>query len=120
MELVKTVDDLESGEKTIAHAGAKLEWRDVHYSVEQKESKGAMKTILHSISGEALPGEVLGIMGTSGAGKSTLLDVLAGRVVSNHLSGTISLNGVKIDRKSFRRMSGYVMQSDALFPLLTG
>lgn len=52
-------------------------------------------------------------------GKSTLLDVLAGRLESPGLKGNILTNGTKIDKKKFRRESGYVMQSDALFPLLT-
>ena len=120
MELVKTIDDLEAGVHGIPPQGIKLEWSNVHYSVAQKDTPGDLKTILHSLSGEALPGELLGIMGTSGAGKSTLLDVLAGRIDSKHLTGTITTNGVAVDRKSFRKLSGYVMQSDALYPLLTG
>ena len=48
----------------------------IHYSVSIKsEEKGVVaekKTLLHSQSGEALPGELLGIMGTSGAGTITL------------------------------------------------
>ena len=37
------------------------------------------KKILDQVSGVALPGEVLFIMGPSGAGKTSLLDSLAGR-----------------------------------------
>ena len=47
-----------------------LLWEDLHYRV-----KG--KTVLRGVSGLALPGEVLAIMGPSGSGKSTLLDILA-------------------------------------------
>eukprot|EP01137_Pigoraptor_chileana_P002691 Opistho-2@41878 len=61
---------------------------------------------------------MLAIMGSSGAGKSTLLDVLAGNVVSDLLTGSILVNGAPVD-KSFRRIAGYVMQDDALFPMLT-
>ena len=59
------------------------------------------------------------LSGTSGAGKSTLLDVLAGRLVSKDLSGSILTNNKVMDKEVFRKQSGYVMQSDALFPLLT-
>lgn len=62
---------------------------------------------------------MLAIMGTSGAGKSTLLDILAGRLDSDYLTGDILANGKPIEFSSFRKQSGYVMQSDALFPLLT-
>jgi ABC-type multidrug transport system ATPase subunit len=34
-------------------------------------------------------------------------------------TGTLSANGKPIDAKSFRKETGYVMQSDALFPMLT-
>lgn len=52
-------------------------------------------------------------------GKSTLLDVLSGRLESKNLTGTITTNGVPVNKSVFRKQSGYVMQSDALFPLLT-
>jgi ABC-type multidrug transport system ATPase subunit len=52
-------------------------------------------------------------------GKSTLLDVLAGRLDSKYQTGMLTANGVKIRKRHFRRESGYVMQSDALFPFLT-
>lgn len=50
-----------------------LTWEKIHYAVSIKdpETKGAMKQkiILHSMSGKAIPGEILGIMGSSGAGE---------------------------------------------------
>lgn len=96
-----------------------IEWKNIHYKVPLKDSPGETKEILKNLSGNAQPGEVLGIMGTSGAGKSTLLDILAARLVSNDVSGSILLNGQGINRQQFRRESGYVKQSDALFPMLT-
>lgn len=116
------VELVESGD----HRGVRLSWDDISYSVtmKKKDEKGVAdvverKTLLHPMSGEALPGEILAIMGPSGAGKSTLLDVLSARLDSTHLKGTISANGTPVNKASFRKMSGYVMQSDALFPLLT-
>lgn len=104
------------------HRGTTLEWSGIHYSVEQvdKATKSvSQKTILENMSGIARPGELLAVMGTSGAGKSTLLDVLAGRLEANTLKGTLTSNGKLVDKKAFRKESGYVMQSDALFPMLT-
>lgn len=101
-------------------AGVKLEWTDTTYCVVKKVNDTLEKRVLlKTMSGEALPGELLGIMGTSGAGKSTLLDVLSCRLESKHLKGTITTNGAPIVPAVFRKVTGYVMQSDALFPLLT-
>ena len=94
-----------------------LQWNNIDYTAVGKEGKE--KKLIHNMSGNANPGEMLCIMGTSGAGKSTLLDILAGRLVHNRIGGTILANGQPVKFSSFRRQSGYVMQSDALFPLLT-
>ena len=98
-----------------------LEWSDLSLTIPDNTSaSGELKTILHPMSGAAYPGQLLAVMGSSGAGKSTLLDILAGRLEnSTGLSGSINTNGAPINMKSFRSISGYVMQSDALFPLLT-
>lgn len=99
-----------------------LEWKSIHYAVNMKDpttKAASQKVILHSMSGKALPGEILGIMGSSGAGKSTLLDVLACRLESSALFGNVLTNGSLVDKRSFRKETGYVMQNDALFPMLT-
>lgn len=118
--------------------GVTLKWSNIKYTVTIDKS-GQTKDVLSNLAGTALPGELLAIMGTSGkscmeiiltgeglmsfffvgAGKSTLLDVLAGRLDSDGLSGEITTNGLPINKSVFRKESGYVMQSDALFPLLT-
>ena len=48
-----------------------------------------------------------------------MLDSLAGRIASTNLKGCVTINGQKVDKASFRRLTGYVMQDDALFPMLT-
>ena len=53
-----------------------LSWDRLTYITLDQEKQ--QKTIIHPMSGEARPGEMLAIMGTSGAGKSTLLDIIAG------------------------------------------
>mmetsp|Transcript_34172 Transcript_34172/g.49668 ORF Transcript_34172/g.49668 Transcript_34172/m.49668 type:complete len:600 (+) Transcript_34172:44-1843(+) len=97
-------------------AGVTLEWSNIQLKVGSGDKE---KTLLHTMAGVARPQQMLAVMGSSGAGKSTLLDVLAGRLETSGLKGTITSNGNIIEKKNFRRETGYVMQSDALFPLLT-
>ncbi|CAN0293261.1 unnamed protein product, partial [Ectocarpus sp. 8 AP-2014] len=113
---------------------------DLTYSVQitDKDTKEKQtKTLLHPVTFSIKPTEMLAIMGASGAGKSTLLDVLAQRVPFSEASrrtdyppppppppppaveGSYLLDGQAIQPKEFKRMSGYVMQDDALYPLLT-
>ena len=119
---VSSYDAVELGgvdpaEEKVIRQEIELGWKNISLTVVDK--LGVEKTLLSSMSGSARPGEILAVMGSSGAGKSTLLDVLASRLESPRLKGEITTNGFKIDKSSFRRESGYVMQSDALFPLLT-
>ena len=81
--------------------------------------KRAPKFILSDVNCEARPGEITAIAGPSGAGKTTLLEILAGKISPRNVSGQVLVNDWPIEAKSFRRISGYVTQDDALFPLLT-
>lgn len=58
-------------------------------------------------------------MGPSGSGKTTLLNILAGRITSSQLSGSITANGVPYDSESFGNFGNYVMQQDILMQTLT-
>ncbi|RHZ38548.1 hypothetical protein DYB26_010040 [Aphanomyces astaci] len=53
-------------------------------------------------------------MGPSGSGKTTLLDILADRISSGQVTGQIDLNGRPRPVKTFRLLSSYVSQEDAL------
>ena len=93
-----------------------LTWQDVSYSV--PVGKGEQRQLLDSISGMAAPGRLVALMGSSGAGKTTLLDVLAGRKNVGTVSGTISLNGQRMEHEH-KRLLGYVEQFDSHIPLQT-
>ncbi|KAK6120682.1 hypothetical protein DH2020_045580 [Rehmannia glutinosa] len=77
------------------------------------------KSILKNVNCEAKPGELTAIAGPSGAGKTTLLEILAGMIVPFRVSGHVLVNDLPMNVTHFRRVSGYVTQDEALFPLLT-
>jgi len=59
-------------------------------------------------------------MGPSGCGKTTLLNVLASRATGAHkVESTVLVNGTKPSRTTFREMTCFVEQEDALIGALT-
>ena len=59
---------------------AVLRWSRVGLSVTTTRKKETTNKVLENVSGEAMPGRVLAIVGPSGAGKTSLLNALAKRV----------------------------------------
>ena len=53
------------------------------------------KSLLHNLSGELCPGQLMGLIGPTGAGKTTLMDVLANRGLRGgaKASGSLLLGG---------------------------
>ncbi|XP_022142817.1 ABC transporter G family member 10 [Momordica charantia] len=81
--------------------------------------KRGPKFILKNVNCEARGGEITAIAGPSGAGKTTLLEILGGNIPLRKISGQVLVNDQHMVEKVFPRISGYVTQDDALFPLLT-
>ncbi len=54
--------------------------------------------VLHNVSLDILPGEVLGVLGENGAGKSTLLKIISG--IYTQTSGHITLDGNQVSIRS--------------------
>lgn len=109
---VKAREDMPSIKTKIS-----LSWHDIDIQAEPrkgccgKKGVGEVKQILKGISGSALPGQFISIIGASGAGKTTLLNHLSGRLISNNLlkSGQIKINGVdSTEVKGFSAFSAYV------------
>jgi len=89
----------------------KVVFKDVHFAYEKA------REVLHGISLEVQPGEMIGLVGHSGAGKSTIINVLMR--FYDPTEGTIELDGVdlrNIKIEDFRRQVGVVMQENYLFP----
>ncbi len=71
---------------------------------------------LKGVSMEALPGQMIALVGHTGAGKSTVINLLTRFYESD--SGTISIDGVPISgvrKSSLRDAMGYVTQESFLF-----
>jgi len=74
------------------------------------------RSVLHAVSFEARPGEVIALVGHTGSGKSTVISLLS----KFHLpgSGHILVDGVDladIRQQSLRAQMGFVFQSNFLF-----
>ena len=89
------------------------------FSVDGKELP-----VLHGVSLQIMPGEMVAIMGPSGSGKSTLMYCLAG--LDQPTSGQVSFNGTDLTGRSRKVLAemrrgelGFVFQSYNLVPTLT-
>jgi len=86
--------------------------------LERVSKRYADTVVLHELSLDVAPGEVLSILGPSGAGKTTTLMLLAGIVPVT--SGRIEIGGRDVTAlPAHRRDIGVVFQSYALFPHLS-
>lgn len=105
-----------------------ISWHDISITAEPpkgccgKKGKGENKEILRGLSGSALPGQFVSIIGASGAGKTTFLNHISGRLISPNLkkSGTVKINGVDVEKiNGFSALSAYVQQDDVLLQSMT-
>ena len=87
------------------------------YSIFKRHPK-PMKRILDHVDGSVSPGEMVAILGPSGSGKTTLLNLLAGRVSSGVVTGSILANGERRS-KFYYTNTAYVEQDDLMFATLT-
>src|SRR6056297_3144413 len=88
----------------------KMSFSDVCFSYEED------KQVLHNISFDVEPGQVIALVGSSGSGKSTIAGLAASFL--NPDSGKITIDELdlsKIDLTSFRQFLGVVLQDDFLF-----
>ncbi|XP_078435360.1 ABC transporter G family member 15-like [Wolffia australiana] len=95
-----------------------LVWQDLTAVLPTYAADQPLRKLLNGLSGYAVPGRILAIMGPSGSGKSTLLDSLSGRLSSNVLlTGNILLNGRQ--RRMDYGVVAYVTQENVFLGTLT-
>ena len=105
----ETIIDMSEVEPTFMRSTA-FTFQNLLYKVQD----GA-KVLLTNVTGNAVSGKVVLLMGESGAGKTTLLDVCALRKTLKggaSLDGDIRLNGVPVNAASLASASGYCEQND--------
>lgn len=76
------------------------------------------KVILSDVEMTVAEGEIYGLIGPSGAGKTTLVKLIVG--MDSASQGEIEVQGVRIPNLGMLQRIGYMAQSDALYPELTG
>ncbi|TMU55462.1 ABC transporter ATP-binding protein [Flagellimonas algicola] len=111
-ELMNTDEESQIGQRVIELDSivGHMNFKNVSFSYEEE------KEVLHNISFEVNPGQVVALVGSSGSGKSTIAGLAASFL--NPDSGTITIDGKdlsKVDLKSFRQHLGVVLQDDFLF-----
>ncbi|TDL47681.1 ABC transporter ATP-binding protein [Paenibacillus dendritiformis] len=87
-------------------------------TVQQVSKRYGKKVILSDLDMTVAEGEIYGLIGPSGAGKTTLVKLIVG--MDSASQGEIEVEGVRIPNLGMLQRIGYMAQSDALYPELTG
>ncbi|PZM65000.1 ABC transporter ATP-binding protein [Paenibacillus dendritiformis] len=87
-------------------------------TVQQVSKRYGKKVILSDVDMTVAEGEIYGLIGPSGAGKTTLVKLIVG--MDSASQGEIEVEGVRIPNLGMLQRIGYMAQSDALYPELTG
>lgn len=95
-------------------------WHNVTVTVKDRSTKQPLD-ILSNVNGVVEAGEMIALMGPSGSGKTTLLNVLAHRAATPNatVQQDLLVNGTPTNLTTFRKLSSYVEQEDALVGSLT-
>lgn len=86
--------------------------------VKQVSKSFGKKEVLSNIDLTVKPGEIYGLIGPSGSGKTTLVKIIVG--MDSPSKGDVEVLGDKVPNLKVLQKVGYMAQSDALYPELTG
>ena len=92
----------------------------VRISFSEVAKRYDLRVVFRSVSGEAVPGEVLVITGPNGSGKSTLLAILCGLIRPTRGSVSHILDGGEVRREAWRRHLGIVAPAMSVYEELDG
>ncbi|MBT2569773.1 ABC transporter ATP-binding protein [Planococcus sp. ISL-110] len=87
-------------------------------SINKLGKKYGKTTVLHEVDLQIAGGEIFGLIGPSGSGKTTLVKMIVG--IDSPSGGTVEVLGKRVPNLSLLQEIGYMAQSDALYPELTG
>ncbi|EIM08016.1 ABC transporter-like protein [Planococcus antarcticus DSM 14505] len=74
--------------------------------------------VLDRVNLQIAGGEIFGLIGPSGSGKTTLVKMIVG--IDSPSAGTVDVLGKRVPNLTLLQDIGYMAQSDALYPELTG
>jgi ABC-type multidrug transport system ATPase subunit len=98
------------------HMMHRLSFRDLRVVLNDAENR----VLLDGLSGEAFPGQMIGIMGPSGSGKTTLISALSQRPMppNTTLYGKVTLDNIALSA-AHGKIIGLCPQDSCLIPTLT-
>ena len=110
--ILQEVPEQSTGKRTVSSLTGKIELHEVTFRYFEDGP-----AILDNVSLSIRPGEYVAIVGTTGCGKSTFMKLLLGFLSPQQGSITYDDKDLeRIDKRSFRRHVGVVLQDGKLFP----
>lgn len=94
----------------------KLQIKDLHFSYKNLAEEGAK--LFSNVNLEFMAGDIVAIEGENGSGKTTILKILS--CILEGYQGDITLDGINIKDKKYRKSMAYIPDTPILFDELTG